>query len=300
MPVGIGKCPPGAMSAASTGNDWLTPPSLLEALGAIERDADEPSGWRLSRTPFTTDPCASRNQPWPTARVMWDEDADGTSREWKGDVWLNSPHGSELYAWVARLAAHGNGIALLYARTDTVGFHAHVWAKADAVFFFSGRPWFHIPVCGLRAPANCGGPMCCAIYGERSMRRVKRLLRRGSLYPGVLVPSAGANTKRSRGGLKAMATKLEDLKAVTYVLPSGRDDANPVTLERVGQLDGPDRWAIRWSRYCLTRKGKWEYESMPSSRTKTFFARCRFATAEAALAAWDTLTDDAKAGRERR
>ena len=97
-----------------------------------------------------------------------------------------------------------------------------------------------------------------------------------------------------------MPTKLEDLKAVTYVLPSGRDDAFPVTLERVGQLDGPDRWAIRWGGMCLTQSGKWEHERLPSSRTKAFFNRCRFATAEDALAVWDTLTADAKAGRERR
>lgn len=187
MPVGHGKAPPGAMGTPMS-NDWLSPPSLLAELGALAPDHDDPGGWKLGKLPFACDPCSSRQQPWPTARVMYDEDDDGLGREWKGEVWLNSPYGRDLYTWLARLAIHGDGLALLYARTDTLGFHAHVWNKADAVFFFHGRPWFHKPVTGERAAANSGGPMVIAAYGKASVKRLERLTRPGSRYPGVLTP----------------------------------------------------------------------------------------------------------------
>jgi len=37
-----------------------------------------------------------------------------------------------------------------------------------------------------------------------------------------------------------------------------------------------ERWAVRMGRECLTRKGTWEFEPQPSSRTKEFYERCRF------------------------
>jgi hypothetical protein len=82
-------------------------------------------------------------------------------------------------------------------------------------------------------------------------------------------------------------TRLEDLTAVTYRLPLPADPAEH-TLERVGQSAGPDRWAVRRGRMCLASTGEWEWEPLPSGRDEAFFARCRFATAEAALAAWDS------------
>lgn len=179
MTVGVAGMPPGAQRK-STGDDWLTDPALLKALG-----------------PMDLDPCASVRQPWPTAKVMWTVYEDGFSRAWpKGSfVWLNSPYGAALWAWVARLADHGDGLALLYARTETQGFRAHVWDRADAVYFFAGRLWFHKPVTGEQAPHNCGGPMVLACYGEEAVRRAAKLEAPGSAYPGKLV--------RLRGGVPA-------------------------------------------------------------------------------------------------
>lgn len=186
MPIGHGKAPPGAMKNLS--NDHLTPPSLLQALGALSRDPDEPGGWELGKMPFACDPCSSRQQPWPTAKVMWDADDNGLTREWRGETWCNPPYGAMQYAWLTRLAAHGDGMALLYARTDTAGFHAHVWDKADAVFFFSGRMYFHWPVTGERAPNNCGGPLVLAAYGAKAVKRLERLTAKDSRYPGMAMP----------------------------------------------------------------------------------------------------------------
>ena len=59
------------------------------------------------------------------------------------------------------------------------------------------------------------------------------------------------------------------------------------SLCRLGQIEGPDLYAIRDGRRCMNHLGDWEYEPMPSSRDEAFMARCRFATPEEALAAWD-------------
>lgn len=64
--------------------------------------------------------------------------------------------------------------------------------------------------------------------------------------------------------------------------------ANPIIgspeIHRVSQIDGPDRFAVRHASCCLNKKGKWEYEPIPSSRTKNFFKRCRFDSFEDAVA----------------
>lgn len=88
-----------------------------------------------------------------------------------------------------------------------------------------------------------------------------------------------------------MATQLKDLVAVSYQLPPGARYDAP-TLDRVGQIEGPDLWAVRRLGRCLNRDGEWEYEPRPSSRDDAFKARCRFATPEEALAAWDAREAD--------
>lgn len=59
------------------------------------------------------------------------------------------------------------------------------------------------------------------------------------------------------------------------------------TLERVGRRPNePDRWAIREFSHCLNKAGKWEYEPSPSERDEAFLKRCRWDSAEEALAFW--------------
>jgi hypothetical protein len=44
---------------------------------------------------------------------------------------------------MSRLAYHGNGIALVFARTETQWFTQSVWKQASGIFFFEGRLTFH-------------------------------------------------------------------------------------------------------------------------------------------------------------
>jgi len=125
---------------------WLTPPHILEALG-----------------PFDLDPCGATN--WPTASRHIVLPDDGLSAEWHGRVWLNPPYGNEAWAWLDRLASHGRGTALIFARTETAGFVEQVWNKASGLLFLHGRLHFHYPD-GSRAAANSGAPSVLVAYGR--------------------------------------------------------------------------------------------------------------------------------------
>lgn len=72
----------------------------------------------------------------------------------------SADHANEL----RRMAEHGNGIALIPARTETAMFYECVWGASDAVLFIKGRPHFHF-VDGRRAQFNSGAPICLVAYG---------------------------------------------------------------------------------------------------------------------------------------
>lgn len=133
-------------SARAETTTWLTPPHIIEALGH-----------------FDLDPCAA--QGWATAENRIILPDDGLAADWHGRVWLNPPYGNEAWIWLNRLAAHGNGIALIFARTETAGFVDQVWQKASGILFLHGRLHFHYPN-GERAKANSGAPSCLVSYGQ--------------------------------------------------------------------------------------------------------------------------------------
>jgi hypothetical protein len=70
------------------------------------------------------------------------------------------------------MAEHGNGIALIPARTETAMFYGSVWGVADAVCFLKGRPHFHY-VTGERAAFNSGAPICLVAYGHHNAEALR-------------------------------------------------------------------------------------------------------------------------------
>lgn len=136
-------------------DEWLTPPEIIKTLG-----------------PFDLDPCSPVNRPWDTASVHYTVEDDGLSKAWVGRVWLNPPYGPETGKWLQRLAEHGCGVALIFARTETEMFHSWVWEKANAMLFLRGRLHFHT-VSGKRASFNAGGPSVLIAYGRPNVERLK-------------------------------------------------------------------------------------------------------------------------------
>jgi hypothetical protein len=137
-------------SARAETTTWLTPPHINEGLGA-----------------FDLDPCAAPSpRPWPTAQRHIELPEDGLTAKWSGRVWLNPPYSFAAWDWLSKLADHGEGTALIFARTETAGFVREVWGKANGLLFLHGRLNFHYPD-GTRAVANSGAPSVLVAYGER-------------------------------------------------------------------------------------------------------------------------------------
>jgi hypothetical protein len=128
--------------------EWLTPPEIIGALG-----------------PFDLDPCAPIEQPYPTAKRVLTVRENGLIQKWEGRTWLNPPYSNGVIEqWLARMAEHNFGTALIFARTETDAFFRYVWEQATALLFMRGRINFHLPD-GARAKGNAGAPTVLCAYG---------------------------------------------------------------------------------------------------------------------------------------
>jgi len=137
---------------------WLTPKPIIDLLG-----------------PFDLDPCAAIDQPWPTADTHYTVADDGLSKQWDGMVWCNPPY-SAARLWLERMANHNHGIALIFARTETVTFHEYVWMRCTALLFPRGRLYFvrcdGEAVDKSRGSGNAGAPSVFVAYGQSAAERL--------------------------------------------------------------------------------------------------------------------------------
>lgn len=138
-------------------NVWLTPRWVIDTLG-----------------PFDLDPCAAPSpRPFDTAREHVTFPDDGLAASWHGMVWLNPSYGPHVTEWILRLAAHGNGIALVFARVDTQWAQAAL-AASTAVVFPSGRLTFLRPD-GRPGRGAAGASSMFIAYGPDAAKRLRRL-----------------------------------------------------------------------------------------------------------------------------
>ena len=73
--------------------------------------------------------------------------------------------------WLEKLKNHGNGIALIFARTETKCFFEHIWNDADAILFVKGRIRFY-HVSGIQA-GTPGAPSVFIAYGSKNALALK-------------------------------------------------------------------------------------------------------------------------------
>lgn len=130
--------------------EWYTPPHIFDALGMY----------------FDLDPCAPKGGvPWIPALYHYSIEDDGLAQRWFGHVWLNPPYGREAAIWVDRLIAHGDGIALVFARVDAA------WAQralkaADAICLVAGRISFISGNGPIAKGHNAAAPSMLLGYGD--------------------------------------------------------------------------------------------------------------------------------------
>ena len=155
----------GHHSAKAGTTCWVSPRFVTDALGV-----------------FDLDPCSFEGHPWPVAADNWClPQRDGMSEPWHGRVWLNPPYGQECADWLRKLGDHGNGIALVFARTETAMFQKWVFPRASGILFLSGRLYFHFPD-GTRAKANAGAPSCLIAYGAANAEILRTCGLAGAYY----------------------------------------------------------------------------------------------------------------------
>lgn len=143
-------------SAVNQTDIWLTPPHIIKALGS-----------------FDLDPCTPSTMPWLTAKRRYTKADDGLTSPWAGRVWLNPPYSKEAVLWLRKLAKHGYGTALIFARTETVWFRETVWQTADALLFLYGRVSF-CRADGQPGNSNAGAPSCLIAYGPEDALALQR------------------------------------------------------------------------------------------------------------------------------
>jgi hypothetical protein len=133
-------------AAESDSNDeWFTPAWVFDALGIV----------------FDLDPCSPGSPP-STVRAIrcLTKEQNGLASPWAGTVWLNPPFSSK-GEWYRKFARHGNGIALMPARTEAIDMQ-DLMAGADALLFMKSRMYFER---GHRPTANCNGATTTPPFG---------------------------------------------------------------------------------------------------------------------------------------
>lgn len=137
-------------SSAAATDEWYTPKEIIDSLGK-----------------FDLDPCAPISPLWQTAKIMYNKSDDGLTKEWSGRVWLNPPYSKPLmWQFVEKLAEHGNGIALLFNRSDSHKFQDIIFAKATGMMFLRNRIKFFRPD-GTRGDSPGCGSILIA-FGEEN------------------------------------------------------------------------------------------------------------------------------------
>lgn len=142
-------------------DEWLTPPEIFEAL-----------------QPFDLDVCQPINPPWLIAPKGFNKLDNGLDQDWSGFVWCNPPYGGQTHRWLYRMGVHNNGIALVFARTDTETFQDFAFS-ADAILFIKGRLSFYT-VDGIKGK-NAGAPSCLIAYGDLAVKRLENSGIKGKL-----------------------------------------------------------------------------------------------------------------------
>ena len=120
---------------------------------------------------FDLDPCSPIEAPFLHAKNNFTISDDGLSKDWFGRVYLNPPYGRGMELWIEKLKFHGNGIALIFARTETKCFFEHIWNDADAILFVKGRIRFY-HISGIQA-GTPGAPSVFIAYGTENALALK-------------------------------------------------------------------------------------------------------------------------------
>lgn len=151
----------GLIDRTTSKDEWLTPPEIFKPL-----------------QPFDLDVCEPIQPPWRIGESGFNILDNGLDQDWYGFVWCNPPYGGQTHRWISRMMKHNNGIALVFARTDTETFQDFCFS-ADAILFIRGRLKFYT-VDGIQGN-HAGAPSCLLAWGDEAVKRLGRSGIKGKL-----------------------------------------------------------------------------------------------------------------------
>lgn len=143
--------------------EWYTPVWLFDELGLM----------------FDLDPASPHDMetavPATTKYTVFD---NGLKKSWFGRVWMNPPYGPDTGTWMHRMIQHGNGIALVFSRTDT-SWCQEAMREATATLFISGRIQFIPGKENQHKKSRCGAGTVLFGFGDECANALRRLSYRG-------------------------------------------------------------------------------------------------------------------------
>lgn len=143
--------------------EWYTPKWVFYELG----------------TAFDLDPSSPHDfETFVPAKTKYTIFDNGLNKPWFGRVWLNPPYGTEIVVWIDRLIDHGNGIALVFCRTDTRWCQNAIKA-ASAMLLVAGRIQFVPGNENKSKGGGCGAASLFLSFGDECADILERLSHRG-------------------------------------------------------------------------------------------------------------------------
>ena len=188
-------------STYNESKEWYTPAPVFDALG-LE---------------FDLDPCSPGKNivPWIPARRHLTYLDDGLNAHWEGRIWLNPPYGMDTPKWFKHLSMVGNGIAIVFARTDTRWFHEYI-PCADAICFIKGRVQFvsadeaqRYAQGNYKPKGGCGAASMLVAFGEDNAEALIKSNLGLVFLPIGKALSAGKNTEKFRTGERFAGDKID-------------------------------------------------------------------------------------------
>jgi hypothetical protein len=143
--------------------EWYTPKWIFDALG-IRFDLDPASPYDM--------------ETFVPAEVKYTVFDDGLKKPWNGRVWLNPPYGPHTAMWMKRMIHHGNGIALVFSRTDAA-WCQEAMKSASAMLFVAGRIEFIPGLENSHKKSRCGAGTVLFAWGDECANALRKLSDKG-------------------------------------------------------------------------------------------------------------------------
>lgn len=115
---------------AGVSDEWYTPREIFDAL----------------KIHFDLDVASPGFHHWVPARNILTKEHDGLKQEWSGTVFMNPPFGGRngQVPWLKKFIKHGDGIAIVAARTSAKWFQDLI-PHCDGLLFPRGKTKFVRP-----------------------------------------------------------------------------------------------------------------------------------------------------------